>query len=399
MTGPRPLRIAYLTIGPKRYSETFIDSEIRAVREAGATVGVFTAERGHGKLAALRQVGGALLRRPVRCVAGIRVAGFSYLPYALLAGAWTARLTPALRAFAPDVIHAHFVNLPTATAVALGDALGVPVTATAHAADFLLEADIEPLRRRLARLGMLFVISQASVGQLTARGIPMSRIPHTVVRAAYDGVLSGPRRDRANPGGPTRLVTVARLVGKKGVGTALAAVARLAAAGHRLRYDVYGDGPLRGRLTRQARELGLTGVVTFHGAVPHPVATAALDAADIAVLPCRRDDDGDLDGIPVFLMEAGGRGVPVVTTGVSGIPELVAPDAGWLVPPEDPVALAAAVAAIITGPVEARQRADRLRERIGTEFTPARQAERLLAGWGRLTHGSGRTAKRYDGDA
>jgi len=374
------LRIAYVLARPTGVSETFIDAEVRAVRAAGAAVDVFPAiEAGRGRAGLLAR---AVARHPVRLVRGVRTLGFSYGLRGLLAAAAAIRLLPQVRAARPDVVHAHFVNLPAAVAVLLARDLGVPVTATAHAADFLLDARRTALRRRLLSLSHLFVISAATADQLADRGVPMTRVPHGVVRAAFDGVMA-PRPGA--PGAPaTRLVTVARLVGKKGVDTAIEAVARLAAAGRDVTYDVYGDGPLRASLERLAAERGVGTAVTFHGAVPHATAVGALSGADVAVLPCRRDTGGDLDGIPVFLMEAASRHVPVVTTAVSGIPELVDENSGRLVPPDDAAALAQAIEDVIDHPQRAAHRAQLLAERVATEFSPQLQARRLLETWQRL---------------
>ncbi len=377
----RPLRVAYVLVRPPGYSETFIGSEIRAVRAAGVTVRTFVASAGGGRRGDAGRLARGLARRPARLARHVRTLGPAHLPRALLAGAYAEALGAEVARFAPDVVHAHFVNLPTAVAVLVARDLGTPVTATAHAADFLLERHPGPLDRRLRLLSHLFVVSDSTARQLAGRGVTMSRIPHGVVRAAFDGDLREPAVRR---GDVTRLVTVARLVEKKGVDTALDAVARLVAAGHPARYDIYGDGPLRGSLTRRAEANGISDAVTFHGAVPHETATAALAEADIAVLPCRRTAGGDLDGIPVFLMEAASRGVPVVTTDVSGIPELTGDDGGWLVPPDDADELAKAVIQVVREPEQARRRCAALRHRVRTEFSPALQAERLLAVWGRL---------------
>jgi glycosyltransferase involved in cell wall biosynthesis len=83
----------------------------------------------------------------------------------------------------------------------------------------------------------------------------------------------------------------------------------------------------------------------------------------------------------VFLMEAASQGVPVVSTAVSGIPELVGPGSGWLVPPDDPAALATAIQAVVADPVTARRRARALLARLRSEFAPAVQADRLLSVW------------------
>ena len=164
-------------------------------------------------------------------------------------------------------------------------------------------------------------------------------------------------------------------------------MASLAREGIDLRYDIYGDGPQREALLRQAAREGVADRVTLHGAVGHEVAMAALGTADLAVLACRRAADGDLDGIPVFLMEAAGRGIPVVTTAVSGIPELVGQDGGWLATPGDPAELAALIRTALELPEQAELRVKALRERIATEFAPELQASRLLATWQRLVEG------------
>jgi colanic acid/amylovoran biosynthesis glycosyltransferase len=384
------LRVAYVLLRPPSYSETFIESEIRSVRAAGATVEVFVARRGGGRLTEADRVIRTLIRQPPRLLAHVRTLGASDVPRALLAGTYAIALSEQVAAFAPDVVHTHFVNLPTAVAALVAHDLGVPATAMAHAADFLLDRDPIGLDRRLGLLGHLFVISAAAAHQLAAKGAAMSRIPHGIVRAAFDGEILD-RRPREGDG-TTRIVTVARLVEKKGIDTSIDAVARLVAAGLDVRYDIYGDGPLRQSLERRVEKRGVSAVVTFHGAVPHQTATAALAGADVAVLACRRGADGDLDGIPVFLMEAASRHVPVVTTAVSSIPELLGEDGGWLVPWDDPAALANAISHAVRDPRESRRRASALGSRLTAEFSPALQAERLLATWRRLADTAGSTA-------
>lgn len=390
------MRIAYVLARPPGLTETFIPAEIQAVRAAGATVEVFVANPGGGRHAELPRAAARLLRHPTGLAADLRLlgllsraVGWPSLARGVLASTAAAALTDEIARFRPDILHAHFVNLPTSVALLVGRRLGRPVTATAHAADFLLDADPTALRRRLARLRHLFVVSAATAEQLADRGVPMSRVAHRIVRAAVDPRLLdapsiGPGRTTP-PGGPTRIVTIARLIPKKGLDTAIDAVARLVHDGHAIRYDIYGDGPLRDRLRRRAASAGLADAVALHGAVPHRTAMAALAGADVAVLPCRPAPDGDLDGIPVFLMEAASLGVPVVTTAVSGIPELVGPHQGWLVPPHDPAALAAAIRAVAANPVVAQRRARALRARLRSEFAPAVQADRLLAVWRSLT--------------
>jgi len=382
--GVRPLRVAYVLLREPTYSETFISSEINAVRAAGAEVAPFFA-RGRQRTRSAEAVHAfrTLAGHPARLPAQVGQLGASYGARALLASAYATALTPQVREFDPDVVHTHFVNLPTAVAVLVAKNLRVPSTAVAHAADFLLDANPAALDRRVSALSHLFVISAAAATQLGEKGADLSRVPHSIVRAAFDGAFVD--RMQPRPAGVTRLITIARLMEKKGIDTVVDAVGRLVAGGFQVRYDVYGDGPERERLRqRVAATSGLESSVVLHGATPHAEVMSALAAADLAVLPCRRAADGDIDGIPVFLMEAASRGVPVVTTAISGIPELVESGGGWHVRPDDPAALAAAIRQAASEPEESWRRSVTLRDRIRSEFSPALQATRLLSTWRQL---------------
>src|SRR5690606_38622082 len=104
-------------------------------------------------------------------------------------------------------------------------------------------------------------------------------------------------------------------------------------------------------LRDQAGALGLAARITWLGPRPQDQVLAQYRAADLFVLPCRIGGDGDRDGLPNVLMEAQSQGVAVISTDISGVPELVAHEAtGLLVPERDPAALAAAIAALIADP-------------------------------------------------
>jgi colanic acid/amylovoran biosynthesis glycosyltransferase len=139
-------------------------------------------------------------------------------------------------------------------------------------------------------------------------------------------------------------------------------------------------------------DLPLTLVSDWTGPVPPRVHVAgllpslgvrdAMASASVLVLPCRRAASGDMDGVPMVLMEAMAMGRPVVTTSLSGIPELVDDSVGWLVPPEDPVALVQALREATSRDECAQRGANgpaRLRDR---GFTLADQAAGVLSAWG-----------------
>src|SRR5437868_13294812 len=151
-----------------------------------------------------------------------------------------------------------------------------------------------------------------------------------------------PIRERSASDAP-RLLTVARLVEKKGVDDALRAVAAVRFRHPGLRYDVVGDGPLRGGLEALAGELGLGDAVIFHGARYADAVREMMDAANVFVLASRTAGDGDEEGTPNVLLEAQACGLPILSTTHSGIPEVVDPQAGVLVAEGDPAALARAL--------------------------------------------------------
>ncbi len=151
------------------------------------------------------------------------------------------------------------------------------------------------------------------------------------------------------------LLSVGRLVEKKGHRYLVEAVALLRQRGIAARAVMVGDGPERPALVDLIARHQLQDTVHLHPPVTQTELRALLPEADLFVLPCVVAADGDRDGIPVSLMEAMAAGLPVVSTTVSGIPELVDETTGVLVPPRDAPALAAALAALLDDP-ERRQR-------------------------------------------
>ena len=153
--------------------------------------------------------------------------------------------------------------------------------------------------------------------------------------------------------GRVRLATVGRLVEKKGVEQAIRAVSLLRRERPELAftYRVAGDGPLRGHLEALIGSLGLQDCVTLLGACTGREVAALLEDSQLYLQPSVTAANGDMEGIPVSLMEAMAMGLPVLSTRHSGIPELVADgEAGFLVPERDIPALAARLADLAAEP-------------------------------------------------
>jgi len=187
------------------------------------------------------------------------------------------------------------------------------------------------------------------------------------------------RWPRASDPGPPTILSVARLVEKKGLGDLILAADILRRQGHRFRVWVIGDGPLRQALEKQVAERGLNDCIILMGAQPHEQVRLAYDRASIFALPCVVAGDGDRDGLPNVLLEAMASGIPVVSTSVVGIPELIDSDRdGLVVPPNDALGLANALAKLLVAPDLRDRLARAARAKIEERFSIDRSAERLV---------------------
>ncbi|EOM8311959.1 colanic acid biosynthesis glycosyltransferase WcaL [Escherichia coli] len=202
-----------------------------------------------------------------------------------------------------------------------------------------------PEYQQLFRRGDLMLpISDLWAGRLQKMGCPREKI--AVSRMGVDMTRFSPRPVKA-PATPLEIISVARLTEKKGLHVAIEACRQLKEQGMAFRYRILGIGPWERRLRTLIEQYQLEDVVEMPGFKPSHEVKAMLDDADVFLLPSVTGADGDMEGIPVALMEAMAVGIPVVSTLHSGIPELVEADkSGWLVPENDARALAQRLAAI-----------------------------------------------------
>ncbi|CAG4915686.1 unnamed protein product [Acidocella sp. C78] len=279
-------------------------------------------------------------------------------------------------------IHAHFANAPAAAAWFASMMTGLPFSFTAHAKDLYLTPP-QVIRKRA--LAASFVATCTGYNVKYLAGLLDGETDR--IKLVYHGIdlgLFGARRQDAavREAGETLILSVGRLVPKKGHDDLIAACARLRRQGIAFRCRIIGEGPLRETLQAQIAAHGLDGVVTLDGAMTHADLIALYATANVFALAPRITEDGDRDGIPNVIAEAMAIGVPVVSTRVSGIPELVRDgETGRLVPPRDPAALAAAIEDILADPATARRLAEAGRARLEGEFdlwTTTRRLHALL---------------------
>jgi glycosyltransferase involved in cell wall biosynthesis len=284
-----------------------------------------------------------------------------------------------LRATRPRLIHAHF-GTDGLLVLPLARALGVPLITSLRGYD-VTRSDGALLRsgrpiwmryafgkKRLQRRGALFLaVSDALREQAIARGYPEARtLTH------YNGVDLDRFRPSDAPAGPGLILHVGRLVEKKGTKVLIEALARIADA----KLVVIGDGPLRGALERQARDLGDR--VQFLGELPSDEVANWMRRASVLAVPSMTAVDGDAEGLPNVVVEAAASGLPVVGTSHSGIPEAIDDGiSGFLVPESDAEALALRLAQLLASESLRRDMGAAARRLAERKFSRQMQTARL----------------------
>jgi colanic acid/amylovoran biosynthesis glycosyltransferase len=391
--------VAYMVLRFPLVTETFVLRELNAVAEHVAfPVALFALRPGRGgavhpmatrwlpvvQIASLARGCLELLRLAVsrpRVVARVIrevLFDFSGDPRAQVTGlaivALAASLMPAIRRRHVTHIHAHFASQPAEAARVLAAFSGVTYSVTAHAYDLFV--DTRGLDRRIRGARFVACISEYNRRFLEARGGTGVECP-----LVHCGVPTKELRRPAHAPSPeaTRLIMVSSFQPKKGHAVLIDALAGSAAL-RSVRLDLVGSGPLEPAIGGLVLAAGLDDRVTFHGDQPEHVVRRMVAASDALVQPSVVSPDGDMDGIPNTLIEAMALGVPVVTTSLSGIPELVMDGVtGLVVKPGDPAALAAGIQALIEDPEAARRRAAAGLAKVGAEFDIAESAAAMAS--------------------
>jgi glycosyltransferase involved in cell wall biosynthesis len=188
------------------------------------------------------------------------------------------------------------------------------------------------------------------------------------------------RWPRAADSGRPVILFVARLIPKKGLEDLIKAAAILKGRGRLFEVVIIGSGPLRKAMEVLTSQLALEDYVVFRGAQPQESVSAAYRRASIFALPCVVTEEGDRDGIPTAVLEAMASGLPVVSTPVSGIPELIDSSRdGLLVPPNDPSKLADALDSLFADPHLRDALAREARTKIESRFRVERSSSQLLS--------------------
>jgi len=241
-------------------------------------------------------------------------------------------------------LHVHFAHTPTDIAMYASLFSNIPFSVTAHANDLFERGYL--LNEKVKRAAFFATISEFNKRFLAKNNIAVDSI--CIVRCGVDSDSFSLRssfvsRDKV------RLGVVGRLVEKKGIDCLIKAVSLVKQQGLAVELNIAGSGPLEAELKESVLNSSLAlSDVNFLGALAHTQVAGFITSLDAFVLPCQKDSNGDMDGIPVVLMEAMLSGVPVISTEISGIPELITnKETGLLVMPGDEKELASAILNLI----------------------------------------------------
>jgi len=325
------------------------------------------------------------VRRPLALAGAIGaiVAGHARSPAVLARALITVPIAAAharrARAVGVEHVHAHFATYPALAAWLCFRLTGVPYSFTAHAHDIFIDRSF--LTRKVRDARFVVAISRYNRRLLADHG--GGDTPVEVVHCGIDPAVY-PFRPRTPPAdGPVRALCVASLMEHKGHPVLFEALATPSL--ERVRLELVGGRDPAG-LEALARRLRISDRVRFLGGLPEEEVARLLGEVDLFVLPSIVARDGQMEGIPVALMEAMACGLPVVASRLSGIPELVEDGvSGFLAEPGDVASLRSALERALAGGLDPGSGRARVEGEFAIEGT-ARRMARLLED-GRLETG------------
>ena len=282
-----------------------------------------------------------------------------------------------LRKMGIDHVHAHFAGMATRTAFWINKFFSITFSFTAHANDIFVPTHFEIGLDKLVDTARAIITETDYAAQFLRERFP-DRAGR--VHRIYNG-LDLSKFGRADFSSlPPLIISVGRLIPKKGFSDLIRACALLAEHGKSFRCEIMGEGPLENDLRNEIAQHGLQRYVILAGTKPQSELRRRLAAANVFVLPSVIDPEGGMDNLPTVIMEAMATALPVVSTNIGGIPEMVIEnETGFLVQPGDAVAMADAVSKIIGDASLARRLGQSGYERARTLFAIDKNVRELCA--------------------
>jgi glycosyltransferase involved in cell wall biosynthesis len=286
-------------------------------------------------------------------------------------------LAAAVRRKGIEHLHAPFANEPCSVVRLAARFAGIPFSFTARAKDIFHETvHSEILRRKLRDAAGVVTISDFHLNYLRTTYGPLA----AHVQRVYNGLDLEEFQFQSPLDRPPVILAVGRLVEKKGFADLIESCSLLVGRGRAFRCRIIGVGTLQVELQAQIHRLGLRDQVTLVGALPQGEVMQEIQRAAVVAMPCVIGKDGDRDGLPNVIQEALALGTPVVTTDVTGIPEVVRDgQTGLQVPQHDPPTLAVALDRLLSDAALRVQLASGARRLIEAEFDIRRNTEKRRA--------------------
>ncbi|PYK65225.1 MAG: hypothetical protein DME50_09350 [Verrucomicrobia bacterium] len=238
-------------------------------------------------------------------------------------------------------VHAHFAGMAARTAFWIAKFFPITFSFTAHANDIFAPGKFEIGLDKLVGAARV-VVTETDYAEKFLR----ERFPERAdrIHRIYNGLNLAEFGRATFSSDPPSIVAIGRLIVKKGFANLIRACALLVERGRSFQCDIFGEGPLENQLRVQIEQLGLQEFVRLPGPKPQHDLRARLADASVFVLPSVPEPEGGMDNLPTVIMEAMATGLPVVSTRIGGIPEMVVEnETGFLVQPDDVVALAGAI--------------------------------------------------------
>lgn len=255
-----------------------------------------------------------------------------------------------LRELGVTRVHVHFAGMAARTAYWIAKFFGIPFSVTAHANDIFVPNDFEiGLAEVFGSARQIVTVSDFAANHLRRKFPEAAAKVHRVYNGIDLDEFAGARFEK-----PPLILSVGRLINKKGLDVLIEACARMREL--EFRCEIIGEGPLAKELRAQIARAGMNGRISLEGAKTRREIAAKLNAATMFVLPCRIDEDGGMDNLPTVIMEAMAASLPVISTDVGGIGEMVcAGKTGYLVSPNNPQAVAEAAERLLRDEKLARE--------------------------------------------
>ena len=384
--------------GWPRLSETFIAQELVALEEAGLRFDIWSLRHPtdtkthplHDRLQAQIHYLPEYLKDDPDRVAKARAAAQALPGYAAALAAFEADAardnTPNRhRRFGQACVlaheataelrglYAHFLHTPSSVARYAAILRSVPWSFSAHAKDIWTSPEWD-LREKLSHShhGAAFGATCTGFGADHLRRLSDGQTPVDLVYHGLDleRFPSPPKRSPRTPGAPLALMSVGRLVEKKGFDRLIEALALLPATLD-WHWTHIGGGALADEMQDRAAAAGIAGRITWRGACDQPEVVNAMRDADLFVLPSRIAEDGDRDGLPNVLMEAASQKLPILSTPVSAIPEFIDTGTHGLLTDDAPASIADGILAFAREPGLGPRLADAAFARLTRDFTMA----------------------------